>query len=177
MDTVHPPPFLGILGFPGYFDHPRIILGWTKLISSLSEYPGIPGILRPVQNHLRMDKAHLPMSEYPGIPEILRPSLDHPGMDRAYPFPPYMGILGFHGYIDHPRIILGWMDTAHFPCLSILRFSGHSGHHNIILGWTQSTHSPCQSILGFPRHSATSRSSRDGRCSPPYIGINTWTIS
>ena len=65
------------------------------------------------------------------------------------------------------------MDTAHFPCPSILGFSGHSGHPNIILGWTQSTHFPCLSILGFPRHSATSRSSRDGRCSPPYRGIDT----
>ena len=141
MDTVHPPPFLGILGFPGYFDHPRIILGWTKLISSLSEYPGIPGILQPAQDHLRMDKAHLPMSEYPGIPEILRPSLDHPGMDRAYPFPPYMGILGFPGYIYYHRIILGWTELTSL-CLSILGFPGYSDQPRIILGWTQSTLPP-----------------------------------
>ena len=67
------------------------------------------------------------------------------------------------------------MDSAHFPCLNILGFSGHSAHPNIILGWTQSTHPPCLNILGFPRHSTTSRSSRDGCCSPPYRGIDTST--
>ena len=37
----------------------------------LSEYPGIPGILRRSQDHPGMDTDLPPLSEYPGIPGIL----------------------------------------------------------------------------------------------------------
>ena len=75
----------------------------------LSEYPGIPGILKRSQDHPGMDIALPPLSEYPGIPRILRRSQDHPGMDiDLYIYLPCLSILGLLGYSDDPRIILGW---------------------------------------------------------------------
>ena len=66
------------------------------------------------------------MSEYPGIPGIFQPAQDHPGMDRAYLLP-YWGILGFSGYFDHPLIILGWTKLT-LPYRGILGFPGYFDH-------------------------------------------------
>ena len=155
----------------------------------LFEYPGIPGILipaqdhpemdaahlipvilRPFQDHPGMDIAHLTLSEYPRIPEIHRPSQDDPGMDRAH-FYLCLSILGFPGYSDHPRVILGWppyrvfwdfRDTSTIPGSSwdgqrlsppyrgILGFPGYFDHPLIILGLTQSTHPPLSEYPGIP---------------------------
>ena len=85
MDTAHHHPCLSILGFLGYSDDPGIIPGRTQLTTTLSEYPGIPGILGR--------------------------SRDHPGMDghSSTPSPPpFLSILGFLGYSDDPGIIPGW---------------------------------------------------------------------
>ena len=114
MDTAHPPPpCLSILGFLGYSDDPRIIPGWmdTALPPPLSEYPGIPGILRRSWDHPRMDTAHPPLSEYPGIPGILGRSRD--GWTHLYP--PCLSILGFLGYSDDPGIIPGWTQLTPPP--------------------------------------------------------------
>ena len=172
MDTAHPPPCLSILGFLGYSDDPRIIPGWMDTaLPPFSEYPGIPGILGRSQDHPRMDghSSTPPLSEYPWIPGILGRSWDHPRMDTAHPrplseypgipgilgrfwdhsgmdapHPPCLSILGFLGYSDDPRFILGWTHLTP-PCLSILGFLGYSDDPRIIPGWTQSLR--CPSIL------------------------------
>ena len=62
-----------------------------------------------------MDTALPPLSEYPGIPGILRRSWDHPRMDTAHPPPPCLSILGFLGYSDGPGIIPGWTQLTPPP--------------------------------------------------------------
>ena len=112
------PPYLSILGFLGYLDNPGIIPGWTQLypppclsILGFLGYSDDPGII-PGWTQLIP-----PLSEYPGIPGILRRSQDHPGMDghSSTPPPPCLSILGFLGYSDDPGIIPGWTQLTPPP--------------------------------------------------------------
>ena len=125
---------------------PRMNLGWQIL--HLHVIHGLPGILRPSQDHPGMDTAHLPsLSEYFGIPGILRPSQDHPGMDTAHP-PPCLSIWDSW---DTPTIPGSSWDghSTPSPCLSILGFPGYSDHSRIIPRWTQLT-LPLSEYLGIP---------------------------
>ena len=108
-------------GIPKILDHPRIIPGWTAYI-----YPYILGYFNHPRIILGCTELISPLSECPGIPGILRPSEDHPGMNTAHPPPPYRGILGFPGYSDHPRNILGWTELTSSPYVGILGFLGYS---------------------------------------------------
>ena len=67
--------------------------------------------------------------------------------------PPCLSILGFLGYSDDPRIILGWTQLypPPPPCLSILGFLGYSDDPGIIPGWTQLT-PPLSEYPGIPAH-------------------------
>ena len=122
-----------------------------------------------------MDRAHLPLSEYPGIPGIHRPSQDHPGMDRAHPSPPFphICILGFPGYFD--QNYPGMDSPPTHPCLSILGFPGYFDHPRIILGWTELTPPPPIWVSWDSRDTSTiPGSSWDGHSSLPlseYPGI------